>query len=447
MAISRLERLRQERSALRTEATGILDGAATDLTAEQQARLDEIEAGLAANTTAIEREERLREALRTAPAEPAADHPRVEVGEDRAASKEWGYLWKANGARPEIVRAAAFGEFLQAVYRAQLGQGTDPRLSYNAAIHGANETTPSEGGFLVGQDIANAIEMKMVAGEILRRVDRLPLSTGANSIVLNVLDETSRATGSRFGGVQAYWIEEGGEKTASRPKFARVRWELHKVAALGYSTDELLQDAPLLGRVMEDAFAQELRFMTELAFVEGTGVGQPLGILNSPALITVAKETGQDAATVLPENLAKMWARMWAPSRANAVWHINQDIEATLNSMSMIIGTGGVPLYLPAGGISEAPLARLYGRPVVPTEYNGTLGALGDVVLADWSQYGMVDKGGVQTASSIHVAFTTDETAFRAVYRVDGKPKWRQAVTPFKGSNTLGPFVALAARA
>jgi len=58
----------------------------------------------------------------------------------------------------------------------------------------------------------------------------------------------------------------------------------------------------------------------------------------------------------------------------------------------------------------------------------------------------MIEKGGMQTATSIHVAFLTDETLFRFVYRVDGAPKWNVPLTPNSGGPTQSPFVVLAAR-
>jgi hypothetical protein len=57
----------------------------------------------------------------------------------------------------------------------------------------------------------------------------------------------------------------------------------------------------------------------------------------------------------------------------------------------------------------------------------------------------MINKGGIEAASSIHVQFVTDETAFRFVYRMDGQPIWDTPVTPFQGSDTVSPFVALLA--
>jgi len=188
--------------------------------------------------------------------------------------------------------------------------------------------------------------------------------------------------------------------------------------------------------------------MIDDAIINGTGAGQPLGVLNSGCLVTVSKEAGQPAATILAENVIKMWARMWSKSRKNAVWFINQDIEPQLYTMSLAVGTGGIPVYMPAGGLADAPYGRLMGRPVIPIEQCQTLGTLGDVILADLSQYMLADKGGIQAASSIHVRFVYDETTFRFVYRVDGQPVRASAITPYKGGagNSLSSFVVMETR-
>lgn len=190
-------------------------------------------------------------------------------------------------------------------------------------------------------------------------------------------------------------------------------------------------------------------FMTEDAIFEGTGAGMPSGLFGAtlhPAVVSVAKQPGQAAATIVKENIDNMWARMWARSRKNAVWFINQDCEPQLNQMGQIVGTGGLPVYLPPGGLSQSPYGTLYGRPVIATEYNQALGTPGDIALADLSQYTLVDKGGVNAATSMHVAFLTDQMVFRITYRVDGKPMWTAPMTPFKGALTKSPFVAIAQR-
>ncbi len=126
--------------------------------------------------------------------------------------------------------------------------------------------------------------------------------------------------------------------------------------------------------------------------------------------------------------------------------NLPHDIEPQLFTMSLTVGSGGVPVYMPAGGVSGTPYSTLFGRPVIPLEQCQTLGTPGDIILADFSQYLLIDKGGINAASSIHVRFLYDENVFRFIYRVDGQPIWNQPVTPFKGSSTKSPFVALAAR-
>ena len=358
------------------------------------------------------------------------------------------------GGEPNEGKAAyPFGEFLQDVARYYKGNGFTPRLgAYHAksvkAVSGLSEGVPADGGFLVTEDLVSGLLQPMYdTGQLLQRARRFSISSNSNAIRINGIDETSRAAGSRWGGLLGYWLAEADEKTASKPKFRKIRLELHKLAALVYATDELLDDASALNSIIAAAVPQELRFMAEDSIVNGTGAGQPLGILNSGCIVSVAKETGQTAATVVAENIIQMWARLWAPSRSNAVWFINQDVEPQLYQLALPVGVGGQLVYMPPGGLSASPYGTLFGRPVVSVEYCPTLGTVGDIILADMSQYYLAEKGGIQAAQSIHVRFVYDESVFRFVYRIDGQPAWSSALTPFKGTNTVSPFVVLATRA
>jgi len=316
------------------------------------------------------------------------------------------------------------------------------------AAQGLSEGTPSAGGFLVGTDAAPGLLARTYeVGVLLQRVDMVGISAGSNAMTFNAEDETDRATGSRRGGIRAYWAAEASEKTKSQPKFRQMELKLNKVIGLCYATDELLADAAALGSWINSAYPEELSFVIEDSIINGTGAGMPLGILTGGALVSVAKESGQTAATIVAENISKMWARAWARGRRNSVWLINQDVEPELDNLNLAVGTGGSLVYMPAGGLADAPYGRLKGRPVIPVEYCPTLGTVGDIMLVDLCQYQMINKGGIEAASSIHVRFVYDETCFRFVYRIDGQPKWDSALTPFKGSNTLSPLVALASRA
>lgn len=342
---------------------------------------------------------------------------------------------------------ASFGEQLRAVVEAaRPGGSLDPRLSVKAAS-GLNESVGSDGGFLVEQDFTKEILKRAYdTGVLASRCNKIPLSTNAAGLKVNAIDETSRVNGSRWGGIQAYWEGEADVITGTKPKFRQMDLNLRKLTGLCYATDELLQDAAALESVITQGFAEEFGFKMDDAIIHGTGAGMPLGILNSKALVTVAKEAGQAAASIVTENVIKMWARCWGRSRQTAAWYINQDIEPALYTLKLDVGTGGIPVYMPANGLSGSPYGTLFGRPVIPLELCQTLGTLGDIILADFSQYLLIDKGGINAASSIHVRFLYDENVFRFIYRVDGQPVWNAPLTPYKGSNTQSPFIALANR-
>jgi len=366
----------------------------------------------------------------------------IVPGVDLSAAKPWGPTLHAD-ATPQMrveARLAALGEFAMAVRSAMNGSGADPRLF--AAATGMGTAIPSDGGFAVPLEVAAGIEYDMFAqGELLSRVDARTIS--GDSMAYNVIDETSRAT-TRFGGVLGYWVDQGTAPTASQPKLARVELKLRKVGALGYMTDELVADASALGGELQAMFAYELTFQVEDAITEGSGAGQPLGYLNAPCLVSVAKETGQAAATVNVSNLSKMWARLSPRSQKNAVWLINTDTNPSLDLLSIPAGAGALePRFVV---YNNDGIMTIKGRPVITVEYNATLGTVGDIVLADLSKYRLIRKGGVDQASSIHVLFASGQSTFRAFYRVDGQPMPRAALTPFKGTATQSPFVVLATR-
>lgn len=351
--------------------------------------------------------------------------------------------------KPEPFKS--LGEQLQAIATASMyPERHDNRLTWEQlapATGGAVSSVPSDGGYLVQKDFtADLMNKVTVESAILSRCRRVPISSNSDGLKVVTVDETSRATGSRFGGVQVYWGAEADAATAKKPKFRQMELELKDLIGLAYATDRLLQDASAVGAVFSQAFSEEMRFMLEDSAINGTGAGQPLGIINSPCIVSVAKETGQAATTLVYENVLKMWSRMWARSRSNAIWLINQDVEPQLHSMSIPVGTGGLPVYLPPGGLSQSPYASLFGRPVVPVEYCATLGTTGDILLCDFSQYLVIEKGGMSADSSIHVRFTTNERTFRFIVRHDGQPIWNSALTPYKGSATQSPFIKLDTR-
>ena len=442
-------KLKKEGRAL--QAIPVTAIAATATTPEVKARTADQVARLTAIGTELDALEEQAETIaaelklaRRLQEDERAAGARIEPGVDLASQKVWGPTLHSD-ATPQMkadAQLAALGEFAIAVKNQMSGSGSDPRLF--AAASGMSTANGPDGGFAVPVEIAAGIEREMYEnGELLGLVDARTISGDAITYV--VVNETSRADGSRQGGVRHYWVDQGTPPTASQTDLARVELKLRKVGTLGYVTDELVADAAALGGELRAMFVEELIFGVEDAITEGDGAKKPLGYLGCPCQVSVAKTAGQSAGTITTENLSRMWSRMRARDKKTAVWLINGDCGPQLDLLSIPAGAGALePRFVNYG---PTGILTIKGRPVIETEYNATLGTVGDIVLINPKRYRLIRKGGVEQASSIHVRFTQGEETIRSFYRVDGQMLPRAPLTPFKGgANTLSPVVVLATR-
>jgi len=312
------------------------------------------------------------------------------------------------------------------------------------SISGMSTQVGADGGLLILPEFNTTIMERVYTNDLWNRTDQYTLA--GNNMTFLASAETSRANGSRHGGLQAFWTQEAGTIQSSKPALRQFSLKLKKIAVVVYLTDELIEDAgPVLEQYVARCVGDEFNFMLGDAIFNGSGVGQPLGIMNAPSLLAITKESNQSAGTIVAENIDKMWARRFVGG--NYAWYHNQDCGPQLDSLSQSIGTAGVALYRPADGIAGVAPQLLKTAPRVETEFNATVGTAGDIVLADLGQYITISKGGIAQAVSVHVEFLTDQTALRFTMRVDGQPWEHSALTPYKGSNTQSSFIALETRA
>lgn len=335
-------------------------------------------------------------------------------------------------------------DFLRAIYyRNQTPEAIAAQDKLRSIKNEFGSTVPADGGFLIPETLRSellrvALEMAVVrprARVIPMESLRVPLPT---------IDSTSNAS-SVHGGMIGYWTEEGGALQDSSAKFGRVVLEAKKLTGYSEVPNELFGDsivsfAAFLGQIFPEAIA----WFEDVAFFSGTGAGEPLGFLNAPAAVSVAKETGQAANTIVWENIVKAYARMLPGSLNRAVWIVNNDAFPELATMALSVGTGGSAIWLNSG--AEGPPMTILGRPVIFTEKAETVGTAGDVNFVDLGYYLVGDRQAMSAETSPHYKFGEDKTAFRIIERVDGRPWLNSAITPRKGSNTLSPFVKLAAR-
>ena len=432
----RIDKLLEECDVIEATADAEKRDFSADELVEMAAKLEEVDG--------LEKNIELREKVEAKVVRRAAPQGRRSDPDDPEA--QGGHRIVGIGRRSGMAGFKSFGHMLQAVHQAGVPQGNvDDRLRNvtAAATTVGSEGVGADGGYAAPEDVRTDI-MSMITGEesLISRTDMQ--QTSFNSTKL----PTSEATPWGTSGIQAYWEGESDTYGQSKPKLKRQALDLDKLTALVPVTDELLDDAPGLESFIRSEVSKVFDYKLNFGLVQGTGAGMPLGILQSPGLVTVAKESGQVADSVLHQNIENMWGRLYAPYRANAAWLVNQDVETQLGLMSFKNTDAAGPAYMPPGGLNDSPYGRLKGRPVIATEACETVGDLGDIILTDLSQYRTIMKvGGVKSDVSIHLWFDTGETAFRFVLRVAGQPKLSAPIARRSGSNTLSSMVTLAARA
>jgi len=343
---------------------------------------------------------------------------------------------------------SSLGEFAMAA-KTGVSQGTvvadDERLRFLASVSGLGAGDPSEIGVFMPPKFSTEIWDGLQKSPDSLLADCDVYTVEGESLTLLANAETSRATGSRFGGIRGYWRAEADQMAGSKVKLRELKLEPHELYVFVYATDKIYKANPTaLTQLLTRGAQEELVFLSNDAIVEGSGVGKPRGYKSSPAMVTVAKESGQANDTIVTANVDKMYNRCFARSRQNATWMVNQDCEPEL--FNLAFGGDSSPVYMPPGGIADVPNGRLRGRPVRVIEYADTLGDLGDISLVDLKSYAVGIRGAVDSAMSMHLRFDYGENAWRFRFEIDGQPWPVKPLTAFKGTTTYSPFVNLAAR-
>lgn len=342
---------------------------------------------------------------------------------------------------------ASLGEQLTAIYQFRKNHVEDKRLQQvNNAVLGANEGVGADGGFAIQTDFAGMIlESAVQTSPLLNRLDRYTCSSAANSMRWISADE-SDVSRSVFGGVQMYWAAEAATVLASKPLLKEMKMDLEKMMGFLYCTDEMLQDAAFMTGFASTGFALAGDRLLTDGVIAGDGVGKPLGILKSKALVAVDKETSQANGTFIGNNAIKMQARAMPRNRDRLVWLMHPDVEEQLPLLAIKSGDESKFLWNPEGGLGGFDTQRVLNKPVLFEDSCSALGTKGDIMLVDPFQYILMTKGAAKQDWSIHVEFLTDQNCFRVVFRCNGAPKVSKPLTIKNSTKIRSPFVALADR-
>lgn len=345
------------------------------------------------------------------------------------------------------------GDQLQAVARLTgygdvnypVDQAENRMKAVNAAA-GVSTTLSKEVGFLIQTDFATQLrESAVEEGQLSSRVDRQPIGPNSDSFEYMEVKDKDRSKGPWGGAFAVYRKGEAEEMKAGKTAEMEPRdIRLEDMYGLLYVTNRTLRDATALTALIQRGYRDNFAFKLDTEIYEGSGAGQCLGFMNSPALVTVAKETGQTADTITKENILKMFYSMPARFIQRAAWYVSQ---VGVQEVLPLLTLGDTPIYMPPTGLSGGLYGTLLGRPVIPCERCPQIGDKGDIIFADLSQYLLIEKGATEIETSIHVKFVTDETAFRFIQRNNGQPWDSAPYTTLKGNKKMSPFICLAERA
>lgn len=291
-----------------------------------------------------------------------------------------------------------------------------------------SSTSDPDGGYLVPEDFRAIMLMYDVEPTLIwQRATVWPMGLPKLSLPKLIQNpDVEDADFDHFAGVTFDWIEEGSEKPETQPSFGFLELIVHEIAGYTEITNTLLDDSIInFVNFLTQLFRKAWYWVTDKAFIQGTGGKQPLGIYNDPGVLIVNRTT---SSTVTIDDILRMDSRIPAVFDASAVWFYSKRVREKLRGQKT---TGGeLVLQENWNQLQDGYPSRLLGRPAILADGKiASLGNFGDVVLADWSYYYIGLRQDFTMDSSRHAGtvFRNNRTALRCSGRVDGANSYPQS--------------------
>lgn len=294
------------------------------------------------------------------------------------------------------------------------------------------------GGFLLPINQLTTLMGVAATLAVVRRYATV-IRTNQRQTKIPVVDQTGAVAGQPafFGGLLVYWQEEATSATQSDAKFRQAELSVRELIGYTIFSNSLLADAdPALADFLSGplGFPGAIAWKEDYSFLRGTGVGEPLGIVNAPATKAVTRTTG---STIKYDDLVNMEAGFMG---SDPIWIATQGAKATLMLMN---GPSGNPLYL-WGSAKDGVPDTLLGHPIFFTDKQPAVGTIGDLMLTDLRYYMILDRQAVSVDTSDQEKFQKNQTSLRIIERVEGAPWLSSAITLSDGTTTVSPFVQIA---
>jgi HK97 family phage major capsid protein len=266
--------------------------------------------------------------------------------------------------------------------------------------------TDSLGGFLVPDEFRNELIMALNEQNIIRGLaTTFTTQSGVMTIPVN------SAHGS------ASWKAEEAAYATSDETFAEVTLNAYKGTALIKLTEELLNDSafPMESFVAQE-FGRRLGKLEEEAFVNGDGSSKPTGIVGGATVGKTAAATN----AITADELADLYHALGRAYRSKATWVMGDSTVKLIRKLKT--GVSSDNTYLWQAGLKDGEPDRLFGRPVVVSEFMpaATTG-LKPVIFGDISYYYIGDRQAMSMQRLTELYAANGHVGFRQFKRTDGK--------------------------
>lgn len=299
----------------------------------------------------------------------------------------------------------------------------------------------TSGGFMVPTEMHSDVMMYAVSSAIMRKY-AITIPQGAKETEVPCIDVVTAPTAGNnamLGGVVFNWTEEASAETqtpANNNLLKQCRLINYELTGFTNVSNTLMEDTGgALEAVLKLIFGKGIAWTEDYAFFRGSGAGKPLGIVTWAGLISVTRSAASAFALA---DMAGMLARM-VPNLGRQFWCFTPTALAKLYSL---VATS----TMFQGNFQADPSGiKLAGKPVEVFDGLPALNTAGDILLCSGEGYLIGDRKRLSIAYSEGPNFTSNQTTWRVVNRVAGRPWATDKTTLPDATNTVGPFIALAA--
>lgn len=326
------------------------------------------------------------------------------------------------------------GDFLLSVVR-----GDSQRLaSVYGSVKTMEEGTGGSGGYLVPPEISTQLMQATVeTSAVLPLVRRITVNSNVGE--MPSLDQyvapTAGVGNTAFaGGIKPTKRKESAAYTETETSFEMLKWQLNSMGGITYISNEMLSDAAAIEGILRGLIATAIAAREEYYVFRGTGVDEPLGILNSAAAIGVTPNTNNAVKYVDALSMFSQFKQV----NSTPVWAMHPGIWPDIGVFEVSTGSGGVFQSNLGSGLGNS----LLGYRIITSEHLPNPDTAGAFGLYDLGAYLLLEKGGLQIDFSEHAAFTTGRGVFRFTKRIAGMPWMKSYITlGSPTAYTVSPFV------